>query len=236
MSQAPAPFVQPPSFRTIMRGLIPSILIDGVLVYLIYTFLKSQTSASDLVALLVSSVPALLSEIVSISRHRQLDVLGVMVLVFLAIGAGISIVTGDTKLLLIRESFFTLALAVACVVSLLFPRPVLFYIIRYFATGNDPAQASVFNARWQYPAFRRYIRITSVVWGVAFLVKFSVRLFMVYHLPIQQYLAISPIAFYAVLFVVIGFSIAYARRTMSRFTKQNDQREEASMETTGIQA
>ena len=236
MSQAPAASAQLPSFRTLMRGLLPSILIDGVLVYLIYTFLKSQTSASDLVALLVSSVPALLSEIVSISRHRQFDVLGVIVLVFLAIGAVLSFITGDPKLLLIRESFFTLTLAVACVVSLLFPRPIMFYIIRYFATGNDPARGLAFNARWQYPAFRRYIRIISVVWGIAYLAEFFVRLFMVYHLPIQQYLAISPTIFYGLLFVVIGFSIAYARRTMSRFAEQNTRSEEVSQEATGIQA
>jgi hypothetical protein len=236
MSQTATDSAQPPSFRTLMRGLIPSILIDGVLVYLIYTFLKSQTSASDLVALLVSSVPALISEIVSIFRHRQPDVLGVIVLVFLAIGAVLSFITGDPKLLLIRESFFTLALAVACVVSLLFPKPIMFYIIRYFASGNDPARASAFNARWQYPAFRRYIRIISVVWGIAYLVEFFVRLFMVYHLPIQQYLAISPTVFYGLLLVVIGFSIAYARRTMSRFAEQNNRSEEVSQEATGIQA
>jgi len=215
---------------------MPSILIDGVLVYLIYSFLKSQTSVSDLVALLISSVPILLNEIVSISRHRQLDVFGCMILVLLAITAVASFIGGDPKLLLVRESFSTLALAVACIVSLPFPRPLMFYIIRFFATGNDPARAPAFNARWQYPAFRRYMRIVTVAWGIVYLIEFPVRIFMVYHMPIQQYLAISPIAFYAILFVLIGFTITYARRMMSRFAEQNNQREDASMETTGIQA
>jgi drug/metabolite transporter (DMT)-like permease len=208
-------------------------------VFLIYTLLKSYTSASDLVALLVSSVPALLSEIVTIVRHRQLDVLGVIVLVFLAISAVISFIGGDPKLLLVRESFLTVVLAVACVVSLLFPRPLFFYIIRYFATGNDPAKAPVFNSRWQFPEFRRYMRIITVVWGIVYLVEFPVRVFMVYHLSIQQYLAIGPIVFYAVTFAVIAFTIAYARHTISRVTamrRQSEEREEASGETTGTQA
>jgi hypothetical protein len=102
--------------------------------------------------------------------------------------------------------------------SLLFPRPIWFYIIRYFATGNDPAKAPGFNARWQYPAFRRYIRIITVVWGIVYLVEFPVRVFMVYHLSIQQYLAIGPVVFYGVTFVVIAFTIAYARRMIGRVT------------------
>jgi hypothetical protein len=215
-----------------IRSLLPSILVNGVLVYLIYTLLKSYTSVSDLVALLLSSVPTLISEIVSISRQRQLDVLGIIVLAFLAISALISFIGGDPKLLLIRESFLTVVLGVVCIVSLLFPRPIWFYIIRYFATGNDAAKAPVFNSRWQYPAFRSYIRIITVVWGIVYLVEFPVRVFMVYHLSIQQYLAIGPIVFYAVTFAVIAFTIAYARRMISRLTAMR-QREETS---TGMQA
>jgi len=232
MSQAPASLAQPPSFRTTIRSLLPSILVNGVLVYLIYTLLKSYTSVSDLVALLLSSVPALISEIVTIIRNRQLDVLGIIVLAFIAISAVVSFIGGDPKLLLIRESFLTAVLGVVSIVSLLFPRPIWFYIIRYFATGNDPAKAPAFNSRWQSPAFRRYIRIITVVWGIVYLVEFPARVFMVYHLSIQQYLAIGPIVFYGVTFAVIAFTIAYARRMISRLMAMR-QREEAS---TGMQA
>ncbi len=212
--------------------MLPSLLVNVVLVYLIYTLMKSYTSASDLVALLVSSVPAVIGEIVTIIRHRQLDVLGIITLAFLVTSAVITFIGGDPRLLLVRESFLTVVLGVLSIVSLLFPRPIWFYIIRYFATGNDPAKAAGFNSRWQYPTFRRYIRIVSVVWGIVYLIEFPVRVFMVYHLSIQQYLAIGPIVFYAVTFAVIAFTIAYARHMISRLTAMR-QREEAS---TSIQA
>jgi hypothetical protein len=232
MSQAPASFVQPPSFRATIRSMLPSLLVNVVLVYLIYTLMKSYTSASDLVALLVSSVPAVIGETVTIIRHRQLDVLGIITLAFLVTSAVITFIGGDPRLLLVRESFLTLILGVLSIVSLLFPRPIWFYIIRYFATGNDPAKAAAFNSRWQYPGFRRYIRIVSIVWGIVYLIEFPVRVFMVYHLSIQQYLAIGPIVFYAVTFAVIAFTIAYARYMISRLTAMR-QREEAA---TGMQA
>jgi hypothetical protein len=215
-SPAPASLAQPPSLRMTSRSLLPSILVNGVLVYLLYTFIKSQTEASDLVALLVASLPALLSEVVTIARRRQIDVLGTLVLAALAVTAVVSAIGGDPKLVLIRESFVTLALGVACLVSLLVPRlaprPLMFYIIRYFATGNDPAKAEPFNARWQHPAFRRYMRHVTLLWGAIFVVEFLIRLYLVSTLSIKQYLAVGPVVFYAVLCGLIALTLSYGRR------------------------
>jgi hypothetical protein len=242
MSQAPASLA-PPSLRATLRGLLPSILVNGVLVYLIYSFLKSHTSASDLAALLVSSVPALIGEIVTIVRQRQLEVLGTIVLAVIAVTAVISAIGGDAKLVLIRESFVTVVLGAACILSLLLPRlsprPLLFYIIRYFATGNDPAKAPPFDARWQSPAFRRYIRIVTLVWGIVYLVEFPVRVLMVNGLSVQQYLAIGPVVFYGVLFGVIAFTLAYGRRVVRHITEMRGQgaaMDAADGATTGLHA
>jgi hypothetical protein len=199
------------------RGLLPSILVNGVLTYLVYSFMKSNTSASDFVALLVSSVPAVIGEVVTISRQRHVDVLGVFVLAGLAVSAVLSVIGGDARLLLVRESFITAAFAVACLGSLLLPqlapRPLMFYIIRYFASGNDPARAAAFDSRWQYPGFRRYIRIVTLFFGIVFLVEFALRLYLVYNLSIKQYLAVGPIVFNIVLFGAIAASIFYGRWT-----------------------
>ena len=51
------------------------------------------------------------------------------------------------------------------------------------------------------------------------------RVFMVYHLSIQQYLAIGPIVFYGLTFALIAFTIAYARRMISRVTEMRRQSE-----------
>lgn len=218
VSQTPAALAQPPSVRMMIRSLMPSIIVNGVLTYLIFSFLKSHTAASDLVALLASSIPALIGECVTISRQRQIDVLGAFVLGALAVSAIVSAIGGDARLVLVRESFVTVVLGAACLVSLfvprIAPRPLMFYIIRYFATGNDPARAVAFDARWQSPAFRRYIRTITLVWGVVYLVEFPVRLTMVYTLSIKQFLAIAPIFFYVVLFGLIAFSISYGRRVI----------------------
>src|SRR5438067_13612131 len=107
MSQESASFAQLPSFRTTIRGLMPSILVNAVLPYVVYTLLKSNTSTSDLIALLISGIPPLIYEVITIRRQRQTDLLGLAALAFVVISAFVSLLGGDARLLLIRESFFT---------------------------------------------------------------------------------------------------------------------------------
>jgi hypothetical protein len=184
--------------------------------------LKAHTSVSDYIALLASSVPALVFEAVNLRRRRQLDVLGVLVVATIVISALVSRIGGDPRLLLVRESFVTAGFGVACIISMFFSRPIMFYIIRYFATGDDPAKSLVFNRRWQYPGFRRYFRLVTLVWGVGDIAEFPVRLVLVFRLSIQRYLAIAPTIFYGLLFVLIPFIIIYSRRLRARTASQEN--------------
>ena len=228
VSSAPPSTTQPPSFRTIVRGLLPSLLISGILPFIIYQLLKSYTSVSDIEALAISAVPAIIYGIVSIVRQRQLDLIAGITIVGIAVTMIAALVGGDPRLFLIRESFLTVALGIASLVSLLFPRPLWFYIFRYFVSGNDPERTAAFDANWQYALFRSYIRIVTIVWGVTYLGEFILRLILVYNLSIPQFLAISPFIFYGITIGVIAFTIAYGNRTRRRGEELLRQRQAAA--------
>jgi len=211
-----------------MRGILPSIIINGVLPYLIYQFLKSYTSTSDLVALFVSALPAVISTLVGIVRQRRVD----LIAAFALIGIGVSIIailiSGDPRLFLIRESVLTVALGIACLVSLLFPKPLWFYLMRYFVSANDPARMEEFNTNWQYAGFRSFVRILTLVWGITWTGEFILRIFLVYSLSIPQFLAISPFIFYGITIGVIAFTIYYGRWARRRGEQLRKQRMEAA--------
>ena len=59
-----------------VRGLLPSIIVDGVLVFVIYQLVKNFTSASDIVALIISAIPALIFTIIVLLLQRQVDFIG----------------------------------------------------------------------------------------------------------------------------------------------------------------
>src|SRR5579883_3351852 len=202
---------QQPSFHGAIRGILPSIII-GVLPYVIYQLLKSYTSLSDLNILFISAVPAIIGGIVGIICNRSLDLIAGVTIVGIAVTIIAALVGGDPRLFLIRESFLTVALGIAFLISLLFPKPLWFYVIRYFVSSNDRERAAAFSANWQYPGFRTFIRVLTLTWGLTYVGEFILRVILVYNMPIAQFLAVSPFIFYGITFAIIAFTFAFSNR------------------------
>jgi hypothetical protein len=188
--------LQSPSLRTLLIGLWPSMLLNGVCVIVVYQLVKHFTSASDVTALFLSALPAMVGTIIPLVRQRSIDVLGAFTLVTIGVSLGLTSISGDARLFLIRESFLTVLFGIICLISLLFAKPIWYYIIRYFTVGNNHEQMVAYNAAWKFPSFRAYIRTVTILWGVIYTVEFLIRLVMVYTLSIAQVLLISSIIFY----------------------------------------
>src|SRR5713101_181338 len=216
--------INPPSGTTRMniRGFLPSIIINGAIPLAIYLILKHY-NYSELVALSASVLFPVIGSVISIVRQRTLDLIAALALLGIAISIIAVFLGGDPKLLLIRESFLTGALGVACFVSLLLPRPLMFYFGRYFATGNNPARRVQYNRLWQYPRFRFVNRIITIVWGVAYIGEFILRAIMAYTLPIPIVLAISPFILGGITIVTIVWTIAYARRSWAKEERSTEE-------------
>ena len=90
---------------------------------------------------------------------------------FLAIGTATSLISGSVFFALIKESFLTAAFGLICLGSLLLERPLMFYIIRQFVAGDDPARLAWWNGLWQSPDFRATLRFVTMVWGIVYLSK-----------------------------------------------------------------
>src|SRR4029077_2977144 len=169
-----------PSLWTLIVSLWPGILLNGVCVIVVYQLVKHYTSASDVIALALSAVPALVGTIITLIRQRSLDVLGAFTLITIVLSIGLTFLTGDAKLFLIRESFLTVLFGIVCLISLLFPRPIWFSIIRYFTVGNNREQMAAYDSAWKFAAFRAYIRTVTILWGVVYTVEFLISLVMIY--------------------------------------------------------
>jgi hypothetical protein len=209
------PSVPAMSLRGSLRDIGRSLLINGAVPLLIYTVLSSR-HVPDITALSVAAVVPAIDGIVTVVRKRRIDLISALALAGIAVSIVAVLIGGDPRLLLIRESFLTAALGVACFVSFLLPRPLMFYFGRYFATGDDPVKVARYNVLWRYPYFRHVNRVITVVWGVAYMGEFLLRVVMVYRLSIQQVLALSPVVFNALTIGVILWTFAYARHARQR--------------------
>lgn len=210
-----------PSLRTLIIGLWPSILLNGVCVIVVYQLVKHFTTASDVTALFLSALPAMIGTIITLIRQRRIDVLGAFTLVTIAVSIGLTFMTGDARLFLIRESSLTVLFGIICLISLLFPKPIWFYIIGYFTTGNNQEQMIAYNAAWKFPSFRAYIRNVTILWGVVSTVEFLVRLVLIYTVSIAQVLVISSFIFYGLTILASVGTFRYGQSLRKRRGQSN---------------
>lgn len=189
-----------------------SVIINIALPFLLYWALKTYTSASDILALVVSGIPSLIDSLVGILRSKRIDLLSGIVLASIAISIITIILGGSPKIYLVRESFFTAAFGLIFLASLFFSRPLSFYFARHFATGNHPENISWFDSLWRYPQFRHTMRVTTVVWGIGFLFEAVLRTFLVIVLNTEQFLLISPFVLYGITGILIAWMFLYSRQ------------------------
>jgi hypothetical protein len=134
--------------------------VDVACPYLAYRLLTQYLPGiSTAAALGLAGVFPAAGNVASLARRRRIDIIGAIVLTGIIVSIFAVLLGGDPKIVLVRESFVTGALGVVCLLSLLFPRPLLFYIGREFSTGDDPVRIAAFNDLGQVP--RRPIRLSG---------------------------------------------------------------------------
>ena len=209
---------QETSRNSVIRRLFVSLVINVGLPLLIIYLLTHYAHTTELTALSVAAIIPLLSTIVELVQHRRLDIIAIFYLLgtltsILAISLG-----GDARLLIIRESFFTGALGLVCLISLLFPRPLMFYVGRQMFAGNDATKVANFNAAWQNPRARFVHRLITTVWGCAFVGEFILRVIIAYTLPPTVAFGLGSTILIIVTAATFIWMFAYIRRVQQRST------------------
>lgn len=91
----------------LVRGLFISIVLNAVVPFLLYRLTKRYFSASDLIALSAATLFPLGLSILDVCRSRTLDPVAVLSLMSIVVSMIAVALGGSTRLLLIRESLFT---------------------------------------------------------------------------------------------------------------------------------
>jgi hypothetical protein len=201
-----------PDWKLIARSQVPSLLVNAVLPLIIYTLLKDYAHVSEFIALVATGIPSLIDSCIGIIRNRRIDFIAGVVLFGIAISLGLTALGGSPKLLLVRESFFTFAFGLACLISLPFPKPICFYTGRQFMAANDPVRIARYDSMWQFATFRTAIRMLTVIWGVGLVIEAIVRTYLVFTMSVETFLAVSPIILYGILALTFVVGTMYMRR------------------------
>ncbi|MEU6933155.1 VC0807 family protein [Streptomyces sp. NPDC046385] len=188
---------------------------------------------SDFAALLVSGVWPVLDTVVHLVWHRKMDEFAVVTLFFLALTAVVSLVgTHSARALLVKDSAVTGLFGVLCLVTLLAPKPLMFYFGRRFSTDGTAESHAWWNGLWQFEGFRTVMRRMTIVWGVAYLVEAAARVGLSYTLSVEAMLVASPVLVYGTL----GLLVLWTIRTAKRGRAEGAARAEAAARAAGAEA
>ncbi|BCJ33588.1 hypothetical protein Athai_10910 [Actinocatenispora thailandica] len=208
---------QPPARHTPGRWApIGSIALDIVAPLAVLYGLRAL-GANLWTALVVSSAVPVLVLLVRFARRRVVDLPSLFVLVLIAAGVGISVLTGDPRVLLIRDSWLWLLVGVAGVwllASVRYGRPGLLVVYRSFVlTKVGPDGLRAWAGRWDTdPGFRHGLRVLTAVWGLATILNAVLHVAAAMVLP----LAIAPLVLQliwpAIIAPLMVFHVLYTKR------------------------
>ncbi len=211
-----------------LRTMLPNLLINAVAPLLINLVAQRYMPTIDAL-LLASSVPALFT-LGNIIWKKHIDALGLLVVVSLLLTAVFALVFKSPRLLLLQGSAVNGLLGVVMLVSLLFPRPVLFYVIRSIKTQNDPKRVASFNADWSFPQFRSFYRVLTAVWGCVTLAQLLLVVTLAFTLPISLMLVLSPFLGFAAIIPAAHWSTIYLRKNLPILKQLREQRDTTTLE------
>jgi hypothetical protein len=208
------PFPLAASQMTKKLRMIAEIVVNLVLPWLAYTLAKP--GHSEFVALIASSIPPLLWSVVELAWHRRLDALSMLVLGGIALSVIAMLLGGDARLLLVRESLISGLIGVAFLISLLFKRPLVYFLARATVVRQDAEHgAAHFNEWWQDARPRRAIRMITAVWGIGLTGEAALRVWFAWHWTPERFLAIAPTLGYVIAGTISLWTFWFVRRLRS---------------------
>ncbi|MFD9571111.1 VC0807 family protein [Streptomyces sp. NPDC059982] len=167
-------------------------------------------------SLLISGALPLGQLIYKMVTERRVASVTLFTLSVMACGTAITLVTGDARLLLARESYLTGLLGLWMIGTLFAKRPFMFTTMVKMLPEET---ARTWHSNWeQHARFRSVMRWMSVAWGAAFLIDSAARIVMAYTLPVDLVPVLSVVMLVGMLMLVVKVSKAYGRRVMANLT------------------
>lgn len=203
----------------LLLDMLPGLLTNTVAPALIGILARPHMSTSN--ALFLSSVVPALSVLWHLIVKKRLDVVGVLIVAGLLITAVFALLFHSPRLLLLQAYVAGGASGVMMLISLLFPRPFLFYLLRSIRAQSNPARFAIFNADWSsIPQFRSFYTTLTAVWGCVCVAQFFLHAALAFTLPIALTSRLSPILNIGFIIVMAAWTIHFTRTSLRKNRQQ----------------
>jgi len=171
--------------------------------------------------MIASAVPPLIWSGYELIKTKRLDAISVTVVASILLTVGATAMGGSARLIQIRDALVTGAIGVMFLASMVFKRPLIFYLARAAMARNE-AGAAAYETVWEQPGVPGIFRWLTLVWGVGLAIQTAAMCYLAWIWPIPRYLLISPFISAAIFGLLMLGSLAYiARRPAARLIMGN---------------
>ncbi len=120
-----------------------------------------------MLALILGGLACLPRQVAGLARRGRLDGLGAAVLVAFALSGLLSLLSGDARVLIVKDAVWPLAAGGVTAGSCLRGKPVTFFMLRPMLTQGRPGNRPFWDQVWACgSAFRRCLRVLAIGWSV----------------------------------------------------------------------
>ncbi|MFE2421907.1 VC0807 family protein [Streptomyces hokutonensis] len=151
-----------------------------------YYLLKNGFGMGTVAALGWSSVLPAVRTVWGVVVERKVNAFAALILFVNVVGLSLSLVAGDPRLMLAKDSGVSSAIGIGVLVSVAMGRPMMTAGMKPWLVKGDPEREAAFERLLSgSAAFRRAERRFSLVWGVGLLGECVARVVGAYTLPVD---------------------------------------------------
>ena len=170
--------------------------------------------ADTWVALLASTIVSGVRTVYILVRERRFNPFSALMLAVFGVGLLLAFVTGDPRLIILKDSAITGVVGVAFLLSLLKGRPLTLEAQRAWAPAEEK---DAIDRKWESsPGARHAYRTTSLVWGVAMLAEAALRAVLIFLLPVSVMVALSTAMWVTTVVLLVLWTKRYAKARTAR--------------------
>ncbi|KAJ3277196.1 hypothetical protein HDV01_000248 [Terramyces sp. JEL0728] len=206
--------------KQMKRGIYKMVMMNIVLPLVIYSVLQGRVSL--VLALALSGIPPALEGIQNIHKTKQIDAIAAMVIISIIFSIVVVILTSDPKLILLKDSFQTILLAILFGTSIYMQENLIWRYNRQFS-GHHPEIQKELDERWQDPRVKQTTNTLCIIWAVGFLFEAGVRIVLIYTIPTDTLGYISPCLLVVVLGTLALSTVLYVKAARQKYAAQSNQ-------------
>ena len=193
-----------------MLRLLPELAVNFLAPWAVYELVNGHWG--EVKALIASTFPPLLWSAYELIKTRRLDAISLIVVASILFTLAATALGGSPRLIQMRDALVSGAVGLLFLGSLLFKRPVIFYLARATMARNTAQGAKDFDQVWERPGVPKLLRTLTAVWGCGLVGQTTVMCWLAYSWPIGRYLLFGPAVGYGIFGLLMLGSLWYLAR------------------------